>query len=542
MNNLHILIEDNVFSDITLEITDNLKTINIRAHKSILYTSCDYFRKLLTSFKEANSDIVKIPTDNADVFRDIVMSFYGINKIHENTLDWKYFLELCRCQDFLGLKIDMDTLIKLKVPSEGFELLLDVIDLIGYKKNLIKLIVDNLPVEYDLSNFPIELLNKISEMFCGYYVTYNNYLLTGDDTKRTINCYNTMTDKITEINSCIYHKYLTPKNYVIMPQTNDLIYFNNDKIISYNLNNNNNMQSSIIEDYNMSLDGLNICHSKYHINRNNNIITYCPINDIIAISYIGNCYSDNDTFLCDGSYGSTFIIIYDRKTNEFKKKLEAHCDKITCLVFSPNGNYLASGDYKGRVIVWNIKKNNYTIFRSLHSHAVKSISFSSNSDRLVSRDICSETKIWKMKKPFLIKEYNLEKEFGNLNHVCFDYNNNNNLLLSCRKIPGICVLDINTGNIIRKQVESDNDIITFCYSPDYKYIIYNERELSLIDKIFRRNFTDESNDTSNYYICMYNINSGETTSRIKSSKMENMEVTMINKSLDKRLIEAINKK
>ncbi|AVG46649.1 BTB POZ domain and WD-repeat [Acanthamoeba polyphaga mimivirus] len=539
MNNLHILIEDNVFSDVTLEITDNSKTICIKAHKSILYTSCDYFRKLLTGFKEANSDIVKIPIGNANVFHDIVMSFYGINKIHDDTLDWKYFLELCKCQDFLGLKIDIDTLINLKVPSEGFELLLDIVDLIGYKKKLIKLIVDNLPTEYDLSNFPIELLDKISEMFCGYYVTFNNYHFTGDNTKRTINCYNTMTNKITEINSSIYHKYFTPKNYAIVPQFNNLVYFNTDNMTSYNLDN-NNTQSSIIKDYNLSSDSLNIHHPKYAINRNNNIIAYCPINDIIAISYIGCCYNNYD--YVGGSYGSTFIIIYDRKTNEFKKKLEAHRDKITCLVFSPDGNYLASGDYKGRIIIWNIKKNNHMIFRSLHSHAVKSISFYPNSERLVSYDTNFEIKIWKMKKPFLIKEYNLEKEFGNLNHVCFSHNNSENLLLSYRKIPGICVLDINTGKIIRKQIETNNDIVTFCYTPDHKYIIYNERELGLIDKIFRRNFIDESNDTSDYYICMYDINSGTITSRIKSSKLVNMEATIINKSLDKRLIEAINKK
>ncbi|ANB51003.1 putative BTB/POZ domain and WD-repeat protein [Powai lake megavirus] len=534
MNNLHILIEDNVFSDVTLEITDDSKTISIKAHKSILYISCDYFRKLLTGFREADLDIIKIPTGNTDVFYDIIMSFYGINKIHDNTLDWKYFLELCKCQDFLGLKIDIDTLTKLKVPSEGFELLLDVIDLIGYKKKLIKLIVDNLPAEYDLSNFPIELLNKISEMFCGYFVIFNCH-----HSNRTINYYNTITKKTTEINSSPYHIFFIPKNYTIVPQTNDVIYFNNDHIISYNLNN-NNIQSSIIEDYNLSSSSINIHHPKYPINRNNNIIGYCPINDIIAISYIGCCYSNYDYL--GGSYGSTFIIIYDRKTNEFKKKLEAHRDKITCLVFSPDGNYLASGDYGGRIIVWNIKKNNYMIFRSLHTHAVKSISFSSNSERLVSRNTNFEIKIWKMKKPFLIKEYNFEKEFGNLNYVCFSHNNSDNLLLSCMKIPGINVFDINTSNIIGKQIESDNIIISFCYTPDHKYIIYNERELSLLDKIFNQYMIDESNEISDYYICMYDITSGVITSRTKSTKSVNMEVTMINKSLNKRLIKAINNK
>ncbi len=41
---------------------------------------------------------------------------------------------------------------------------------------------------------------------------------------------------------------------------------------------------------------------------------------------------------------------------------------------------------------------------------------------------------------------------------------------------------------------------------------------------------------------MYDINSGVITSRTKSFRSVNMEATIINGSLDKRLIEAISKK
>ena len=47
------------------------------------------------------------------------------------------------------------------IPPEGFEKLIDVIDLLGYTNNNIKIINKNLPKEYDLSKFPKKILNKL---------------------------------------------------------------------------------------------------------------------------------------------------------------------------------------------------------------------------------------------------------------------------------------------------------------------------------------------------------------------------------------------
>src|ERR1700728_1745182 len=53
---------------------------------------------------------------------------------------------------------------ELEVPEDGFELLLDVIELIGYNDFTIKLINKNLPKTYDLSKFPKKLLKEMIKM------------------------------------------------------------------------------------------------------------------------------------------------------------------------------------------------------------------------------------------------------------------------------------------------------------------------------------------------------------------------------------------
>ena len=56
----------------------------------------------------------------------------------------------------------------LRVPTEGFELLLEVIDLMGCNKEMIKLIIKNIPENYDLKNFSRELLEEMLKIETTY--------------------------------------------------------------------------------------------------------------------------------------------------------------------------------------------------------------------------------------------------------------------------------------------------------------------------------------------------------------------------------------
>src|SRR3989304_684981 len=157
--------KENLFTDLSLKLVDQNNTITIQLHKNILYSSCIYFRKLLTSFKERNLNEITIHVPNTFITHDIIMSFYGQKMNSLNLPNWQYLLETIKCWDFLGISFEPDILRNLRVPTEGFDLLLDVIDLVGYSNDFtIKLIKKNLPNNYDTSIFPKELLEELFKL------------------------------------------------------------------------------------------------------------------------------------------------------------------------------------------------------------------------------------------------------------------------------------------------------------------------------------------------------------------------------------------
>jgi len=70
---------------------------------------------------------------------------------------------MVKCYDFFGLDHDFSLISDLNIPAEGFELLLDVVDLIGYNDQTIKLIIKNMPEEYSLKNSPKNCWKKCSK-------------------------------------------------------------------------------------------------------------------------------------------------------------------------------------------------------------------------------------------------------------------------------------------------------------------------------------------------------------------------------------------
>src|SRR3989337_2255793 len=130
---LYFSLKENLFTDLGLKLVDQTNTITIQLHKIILYSSCIYFRKLLTSFKERNLNEITIQVPNTFIMHDIIMSFYGQKINSQNLPDWQHLLETIKCWDFLGIPFKPDVVLRnLRVPTTGFDLLLDVIDLVGY--------------------------------------------------------------------------------------------------------------------------------------------------------------------------------------------------------------------------------------------------------------------------------------------------------------------------------------------------------------------------------------------------------------------------
>src|SRR4029077_8621165 len=100
-------LQNNLFTDIKLTINDSKNKITVGLHKIILYSSCIYFEKLLTSFREKQLNEIIIEVPNTFVTYDIIMSFYGQKTNSGNLPEWEHLLESFRCCDFLGLPFDV---------------------------------------------------------------------------------------------------------------------------------------------------------------------------------------------------------------------------------------------------------------------------------------------------------------------------------------------------------------------------------------------------------------------------------------------------
>ncbi|AKI80561.1 putative BTB/POZ domain-containing protein [Acanthamoeba polyphaga mimivirus] len=160
-NKLYQLLIDDKFFDVVIELIDDEGCLSINAHKIVLCASCEYFEKLFTLFREKNQSKITIKVPNRYVVRDIIIGFYGKN-IQSCINDWKYQLDLVVCRDFLGLKIDGDMIKNIIVPLEGFELLIKVVEIIGFFDETIDIIIQNIPKDYDRSRLSDDLLEKIT--------------------------------------------------------------------------------------------------------------------------------------------------------------------------------------------------------------------------------------------------------------------------------------------------------------------------------------------------------------------------------------------
>jgi WD40 repeat protein len=161
---------ENLLSDLSLTLIDSTDQFTMNVHKIILYLSCPYFEKLLINCKEKYDSQITIKIENIYVAYDIIMLFYNQKTNLANLPNWEHLLTEFKCRDFFGFPLNPELLVDLIVPNEGFELLLDVVELVGYNENTIKLISDNLPETYDVANFSSELINAICNISRPFFI------------------------------------------------------------------------------------------------------------------------------------------------------------------------------------------------------------------------------------------------------------------------------------------------------------------------------------------------------------------------------------
>ncbi|ANB51115.1 hypothetical protein [Powai lake megavirus] len=217
------LFDSEILSDVKIILVDDKNQLSLNLHRVILFARCQFFEKMFSNFVEAKQFDVIVNVIDVDVARDIIKNIYGF-EINQPD-NWQYGLKYYICCDYFRLKCELPT--NIKVSNDCFDNLLDLIEIIGYTKETIQILANNLPVDYDISNLPIDLLKEIKNNI------YSNDMITMRYKSGIMNI------DIVDKNGCeiknIYCKNYG-KNLCYLSKIDKIIFTRNNKLIVYDLN------------------------------------------------------------------------------------------------------------------------------------------------------------------------------------------------------------------------------------------------------------------------------------------------------------------
>ena len=145
------IFDNKLFSDLELILSDDEGCITINVNKIVLYVNSEYFEILLTKFKNHSSNKISINVPNRFASYDVIASFYKFNTNLGQYVKDVHILWKIKCHDYFQTKYDhlIEALWDVKVSPEDFDLLMDVVRLVGYNVSTATLVNNNMPEKHD---------------------------------------------------------------------------------------------------------------------------------------------------------------------------------------------------------------------------------------------------------------------------------------------------------------------------------------------------------------------------------------------------------
>lgn len=428
-------IEKYLSHDIILNLADDNNKVIISAHKIVLCSECIYFEKLFANFKEKTMSEISIKVPNASVCYDIIRSFYEEIININNLPDWSHLLESFKCRDFFGLKNDESLLLNINVPPEGFELLMDVIDLTSYDNKLIEVINRNLPKEYDLSKFPKKLIKKMIEKAMTYII------ITGNDSGY-IEIWNMTKCKLID-RLCGHSNEINCM--CISPDGTKLVTGSSDWLVKL-----------------WDIPSKKLIYT---------LGDHC--------GYISNVYFTSDGNNVITKYFSDTIKIWDATTGCLIKTMTVNINttRTSCFSFSPSYNIMGYGDTDGNILIIDVQTNVLinTLYAA-HSHKIYKIYFSLDC-KMVSTDNHT-IKVWdininnsKIIELICIREIKLVGKLNVYYNYIFDLcvSPDGTKIITGGNDRSIKMWDIQTGNLLI-YMANNLPVTNICFSFDSEKI------------------------------------------------------------------------
>lgn len=409
-----------------LILDDENIRLEINTDRDSLSKASDYFEKLLNFGQEQNMNEIVVRVDNAYYAHYVVTE-----KLYQEN-HWMHYLNMISHQNFFNMEMNLDKLYELRVPPEGFDLLLKTIEEINIPMNdkLRRMIKRNLPTDYDLDKLSRDFIQEL--IISKYYLASirdNNikiwdgcikvttlthpgvkYIVFSHDGKYLVS----ESDKMILLWFLFEGNISAPRYRIIyMMEEGDILHqivYSKDNIIILKINNRIKRLNALTGEKLGDFDGgcgdiilpqngsLILERCGYETVRIRNIIPAKEADANIMETYehgeyiLTVAFSNDDQLIAIGSEYSSNVKIWNRSTNE-SVELQDEESYTFGIEFSPNNETIAVKREDGIIKIWN------TISGKLIStikceNRYGNITFCPD-NRLVSYD-SNSIKIWKI--------------------------------------------------------------------------------------------------------------------------------------------------
>ncbi len=151
--------------------------------------------------------------------------------------------------------------------------------------------------------------------------------------------------------------------------------------------------------------------------------------------------------------------------------LTGHTDKVTDVVFSPDGDTLASSSYDSTVRLWDVQSGNPMKTLVGHTASLHAVAFSPNGSVLASGGRDGTVRLWNSQTGEPIQCLNTQEQC--VYSVAFSPNNK---IISCGTNRIIYFWNVQTGEMQRTYSGHTDVIDSIAYSPDGKTLASGSRD------------------------------------------------------------------
>ncbi|HJX71958.1 MAG TPA: WD40 repeat domain-containing protein [Bacteroidales bacterium] len=156
--------------------------------------------------------------------------------------------------------------------------------------------------------------------------------------------------------------------------------------------------------------------------------------------------------------------LFCQKDENLYSVLKRHSDAVNAVIFSGDGNYLASGGEDKSIYIWNFSTGEVEFSITDNFYPVKSLQFAPGDELLVSSG-----------PDVKIVDYsgNLKKAFGGYTtHIwSFDFNDHTKKVIAGSYSKKVNVWDFFSGEIIASLDGHEKNVLAVCFSPDGRYAV-----------------------------------------------------------------------